>query len=74
MRLGKRCSAAGVDWWFVVNIRRVAALLRELADVLEQPDPQARPKRRPIGPAPVPVSPEAIIKVQRKLRRLGIAS
>lgn len=56
-----------------MNLLRVAALLRELADVLEQPE-HVKPKRRPVGPAPAPASPEAIVKVQRKLRRMGIAS
>ena len=57
-----------------MNVRRVAALLRELADELEKPEP-AKPRRRPLalvqGPA---AKPEVLAKVQRGLRRAGIVT
>lgn len=62
-----------------MNVRRVAALLRELADAIEQDDPAAkkptrkRPtaKAEPEGPPP---SPEAVARVRRALRRKGIVT
>jgi hypothetical protein len=63
-----------------MNVRRVAALLRELAEALEQDDPARkpqRPRKRPLvepkGPVPE-VRPEVVDKVRRALRRKGIVT
>lgn len=58
-----------------MNVRRVAALLRELADAIEQDDPatKQRPRKRPVvaskGPPP---SPEAVERMDRILRSKGL--
>lgn len=57
----------------VVNIRRVAALLRELAEALEQ-EQQAKPRRRTRVEPTHPANPEAVAKVRRALRRQGVAA
>ncbi len=62
-----------------MNVRRIAALLRELAEALEQDDPSSRPRPRkrplvePKGPVPE-VRPEVVDKVRRALRRKGIVT
>ena len=57
-----------------MNVRRVAALLRELADALEHEEP-AKPRRRPlVEPVNPPVvSAETADRVRRNLRKAGIA-
>ena len=57
----------------VVNIRRVAALLRELAEALEQ-EQQAKPRRRARVEPTHPPNPDAVAKVRRALRRQGVAA
>lgn len=58
-----------------VNVRRIAALLRELAEALEQQDEQPKPKRRPLASVPAPTArPEVVAKVRRNLRRAGIVA
>jgi hypothetical protein len=61
-----------------MNARRVAALLRELADALEQDDPAVKPRtrRRPlVEPTDAPaVSPETMDRVRRRLRKSGVAA
>lgn len=57
-----------------MNTRRVAALLRELADAIDEPAPVVapKPKRRPVAMVlPPPPSPEMLSKVQRAVRRLS---
>jgi hypothetical protein len=56
-----------------VNERRVAALLRELAEALEAPDEKKRPRRLHVAPPDKAPSPEARALVQRTLRRKGLA-
>lgn len=58
-----------------MNVRRVAALLRELAEALEQEEP-VKPRKRPLVEPknPPPVSPETMERVQRKLRKAGVAA
>jgi hypothetical protein len=59
-----------------MNARRVAALLRELADAIEQPVEQPKPKRRPraAGAPELSVVPSdaMTLRVGRTLRRLGV--
>lgn len=56
-----------------MNVHRVAALLRELADAIEQPDEEKRPRRRPLvkaeGPEP---SPKMQDRVLRSLRNAAM--
>lgn len=55
--------------------RQLAALHAELADALEQPDEQPKPKRRPLATVQTPPArPEVVAKVQRGLRRAGIVA
>lgn len=57
-----------------MNTRRVAALLRELADAIDEPAPVvAKPKRRLVAVRPPAQMPDAetLAKVQRAVRRLG---
>jgi hypothetical protein len=56
-----------------MNERRVAALLRELADALEAPAEPKRPRRLNVAPPEKAPSPEARALVQRTLRRKGLA-
>lgn len=53
--------------------RRVAALLRELADAIEAPEPAKRSRKRVAAPA-VEVSPAAKAAAQRALKKAGIAA
>jgi hypothetical protein len=60
-----------------MNVRRVAALLRELADAIEQDDPATKPKqrKRPLVSVAAPKArPEVVEKVRRALRRKGIVA
>jgi hypothetical protein len=58
-----------------MNVRRVANLLRELAEALEEPDQQSKPKRRPLAVVQTPPArAEVLDKVRRGLRRAGIAT
>lgn len=62
-----------------MNRRRVAALLRELADELEQDDdPPAerpRPRREVLAPKPeTPVDDVTRARARRLLRRTGVAT
>jgi hypothetical protein len=57
-----------------MNTRRVANLLRELADALNEPAQLPKPKRRLVAvraPAQLPDA-ETLAKVQRAVRRLGV--
>lgn len=57
-----------------MNIRRVAALLRELADAIEQPEPAKKRKARKVdSPAGEPdkATSEA---ARRALRKAGVAA
>ena len=60
-----------------VNTRRVAALLRELADAMEQPDPAVKQplRKRPlVEPTDAPtVSATTMDRVRRGLRKRGVA-
>jgi hypothetical protein len=57
-----------------MNVRRIAALLRELADAIEQPEEAKRPRRRPLVPVKAtPVSAELEQRVLRGMRRIGAA-
>jgi hypothetical protein len=56
-----------------VNVRRVAALLRELADALDEPK-QVRERKRVRAELPVKPSEATMAKVQRSLRKRGIAA
>lgn len=57
-----------------MNVKRVASLLRELADAIEQEAP-ARPRRRMLAPQPErPPSQDMIAKVRRTLRKQGVAA
>lgn len=56
-----------------MNIRRVAALLRELAEALEQAQPTKTRRRAPVEPTNPP-RPDAVAKVRRALRRQGVAA
>jgi hypothetical protein len=56
-----------------VNIRRVAALLRELAEALEQEQPAKARRRSSVEPTNPP-RPDAVAKVRRALRRQGVAA
>lgn len=57
-----------------MNIPRVAAALRELADALEEPA-RVRPRRKPRAPEPeTQPRPELVAQVRRTVRRKGIAA
>jgi 3-oxoacyl-[acyl-carrier-protein] synthase III len=56
-----------------VNIRQVAALLRELADAIEQEEPK-RPRKRRVDAPAVEVSAEATEAARRALRKAGVAA
>jgi hypothetical protein len=58
----------------VVNVRRVAALLRELADAIEQDAEPKRARRRPLvkGPAETTARPAVIERIGRAMRNLGM--
>jgi hypothetical protein len=58
-----------------VNARRVAALLRELADAIEQPAAAKRARRRPlVKGAPEPAARPAMIeRIGRVMRNKGMA-
>lgn len=56
-----------------MNIRRVASLLRELADAIEQPDTE-RPRRRPVVRPEGEPSQGKVDEVRRKLRKAGVAA
>jgi hypothetical protein len=56
-----------------MNIKRIASLLRELADAIEQEEPK-RPKRKNVAAPDEPVSDEAKAKAQRALRKAGVAA
>ena len=57
-----------------VNVRRVAALLRELAAAIEQPEPKRKRKAGKIQPPAT--EPEAAIseEARRALRKAGFAA
>lgn len=59
-----------------MNVRRIAALLRELADAIEQPVEEPKPRRRPraVGAPELSIVPSdaMTLRVGRKLRRLGV--
>ena len=65
---GSSCRSGGA-----VNVRRVAALLRELAEALEQEQPTKPRRRQPVEPTNAP-KPDAVAKVRRALRRQGVAA
>ena len=73
MRTGLRLHARAKGG--IVNARRVAALLRELADAIDEPAPVMPVKRRRLvavrPPAQMPDA-ETLAKVQRAVRRLGV--
>lgn len=57
-----------------MNVKRVASLLRELADAIEQTLP-VRPRRRAIAPPPENKPDEATVaRVRRNLRKGGVAA
>lgn len=56
-----------------MNIRRVASLLRELADAIEQPDAE-RPRRRTVVRPGTEPSQGKVDEVRRKLRKAGVAA
>lgn len=61
-----------------MNTRRVANLLRELADAIEQPEEPKRPRRRPLvkgaatAAATAAASPEMITRINRAMRNRGM--
>lgn len=55
-----------------MNERRVAALLRELADALEAPVEKKRPRALKVAPPEQQPSQRATELVQRSLRRKGL--
>ena len=57
-----------------MNTRRVAALLRELAEALEQPEEPKRPRRRPIasGPTEPAARPAMVERIDRAMRNRGM--
>lgn len=57
-----------------MNTARVASLLRQLAEAIDEEPPKPRPRRRTIGPTPEqPPSPDMIAKVRRTLRKQGVS-
>lgn len=57
-----------------MNPRRIASLLRELADEFDRPVEQRPSKPRAVAAPKAQPSPDVVSKVQRRMRRLGIAS
>lgn len=64
---------AGAYRRVAMNIRRVASLLRELADAIEQPDAE-RPRRRTVVRPGTEPSQGKVDEVRRKLRKAGVAA
>ena len=56
-----------------MNVRRVATLLRELAEALEQEQPTKARRRAPVEPTHPP-KPDAVARVRRAPRRQGVAA
>jgi hypothetical protein len=56
-----------------VNVKRVAALLRELADAIEQEAPKRKRRKRIEAPAVEPTA-EAKDAARRALRKAGVAA
>jgi hypothetical protein len=56
-----------------VNARRIAALLRELADAFEQEEPKRKRKKHIAAPDVEPTK-EAKDAAQRALRKAGVAA
>lgn len=56
-----------------MNARRIASLLRELADAFEQPEPK-RKRRKHVAPPDVEPTKEAKEAAQRALRKAGVAA
>jgi hypothetical protein len=57
-----------------MNRKRVAALLRELADAIEQEEPKRSPRRRSVVAPPAEVSPQAEERARRALKKHGVAA
>lgn len=57
-----------------MNVKRIASLLRELADELERPEPTKKPRRKTVVAPTVDVSPEAEARARRALRKQGVAA
>lgn len=57
-----------------MNVRRIAALLRELADAIEQPEAAKKPRRKTVAAPTAEVSPEAEARARRALRKQGVAA
>lgn len=57
-----------------MNTRRVANLLRELADAIEQPEEPRRPRRRPLvkGLAEPSARPAMVERIGRAMRNRGM--
>ena len=56
-----------------MNPRRIASLLRELADAFEQEEPK-RKRRKHVAPPDVEPTKEAKEAAQRALRKAGVAA
>lgn len=60
-----------------MNTRHVAALLRELAEALEQPEEPKRPRRRPLANGPTELAnsvarPAMVERIGRVMRNRGM--
>lgn len=56
-----------------MNARRIAALLRELADAFDE-TVREQPRRAPTPPPEQKAKPEAVDRVRRRLRRIGVST
>jgi hypothetical protein len=55
-----------------MNVRRIASLLRELADAIEAPEAEKTARKRPLVEVEKQPSQGAIDRVRRQLRRSGV--
>ncbi len=55
-----------------MNVRRIASLLRELADAIEAPEAEKAARKRPVVEVEKQPSQVTIDRVRRQLRRSGV--
>ncbi len=57
-----------------MNAKRIAALLRELAEAIETPEPVKKPRRKSITAPEVEPSAEMLERARRASRKGGVAA